>query len=206
MTPDDAPPPEQTLAPPRRWNALDMQARFAGLTRRQELLELVRPGGIGIELGVAKGRFSALICRRGRLAHLYSVDMYAGRQAHNIEEYREAIRTLDPWRDRNTLLRMRFDEALPLFPDGFFDFVYVDGFAHTGEEEGRTIRDWFQKVAPGGIFAGHDYDPNWPKVVAQVDAFVADHPGLPLFTVGGEAPDPEDRYNRFRSWFTVRPG
>lgn len=205
MTPDDAAPSDQTLASLRSRNALDLRERFGGLTRRQELLDMVQPGGIGIERGVAKGRFPALICRRERIAHLCSVDIYAGRQARNVGEYREAIRTLDPWRDRNTLLRLRFDEALPLFPDGFFELVCVDGFAHTGEAERRTIRDWFPKVAPGGVVAGHDCDPNRPKVVAQLDGFVADQPGLKLFTIGDEVPDPEDRCNRLRSWSTVRP-
>lgn len=27
-----------------------------------------------------------------------------------------------------------------------FDFVYIDGYAHTGEENGKTIIDWWRKV------------------------------------------------------------
>jgi hypothetical protein len=44
------------------------------------------------------------------------------------------------------LLRMRFDEAIDLFDDASLDFVYVDGYAHGGEEGGETIFEWFRKV------------------------------------------------------------
>jgi hypothetical protein len=68
---------------------------------------------------------------------------------------------------------MRFDEAVSLFPDEYFDFVYVDGYAHTGEENGQTFEDWWPKLKPGGLFAGDDYAPCWPKVVEAVDRFAA---------------------------------
>jgi hypothetical protein len=71
------------------------------------------------------------------------------------------------------IMRMRFDEALPLFSDESLDFIYVDGYAHDGELNGRTFRDWFPKLRKGGIIAGDDYSPEWPLVVASVDAFAS---------------------------------
>ncbi len=62
-------------------------------------------------------------------------------------QYREAIIRLAPYRTRNSILRMRFDEALPLFDESSLDFIYVDGYAHDGEPDGQTFREWFPKPA-----------------------------------------------------------
>jgi hypothetical protein len=180
---------------------MEHEEKVSGLRSRWELTKIVRPGGVAAELGVAEGVFSELILRNSTLGYLYSIDMYGDRK-HTVEQYRAALARLAPFRERNAVLKMRFDEALPLFPDEYFDFIYVDGYAATGEEGGSTFYDWLPKVKRGGVFAGHDYSPEWPFVVKAVDRFVAET-GLPLFTVGGE-PDPQDTANRYASWFTVR--
>ena len=41
---------------------------------------------------------------------------------------------------------MTFDDAIDLFEDQFFDFIYIDGFAHTGEEGGETLIKWYRKL------------------------------------------------------------
>ena len=44
----------------------------------------------------------------------------------------------------------------PLYPDGSFDFVYVDA-RHDYASAMEDIRAWWPKVRRGGILAGHDY-------------------------------------------------
>jgi len=128
--------------------------------------------GKGIELGVARGRYSEHILRSCPVRRLYSVDAWAGDRGHGIEQCDAATRRLSKYGARSIVLRARFDEALALFDDHALDFAYIDGYAHTGNDGGRTLRDWWAKVRPGGIFAGHDYDAEtWPKNVAAVDAF-----------------------------------
>jgi SAM-dependent methyltransferase len=118
-----------------------------------------------------------------------------------VGQYRQALQTVGL--DRNYhLLRMTFAEAHLLFPDEFFDFVYVDGYAHSGEEGGRTILDWYAKVKPGGILAGDDYDPvRWPLVVWGVHNLVAQI-GVPLRVTEHIL---EGTYNNYASWFIVKP-
>lgn len=152
-----------------------MSEDYSHFTRRDDVAELLPEGGIGIELGVAEGIFSERIMRRSKLAFMYGVDRYAGDSEHDIVQYRKALKALEPYRHRYTLLRMGFDEALPLFPDGYFDFIYIDGYAHTGQEEGQTFIDWFPKLKMGGIFSGDDYSPNYPKVMQYVDGFCGLH-------------------------------
>ena len=174
----------------------------ASFTSRTDITKILPSGGVGVELGVAAGGFSERLLKHSSLAYLYSIDMWAGDRGHDIEQYRWTFRKLDPFRTRSTILKMRFDEALCLFPDEYFDFIYVDGYAHTGEEDGQTFRDWYPKLKPGGIFAGDDYSPAWPLVIAEVDKFVAAQ-GLKLHIINC-APE-EDWASRQPTWFAFKP-
>lgn len=124
---------------------------------------------IGIELGVAGGIFSKRMVDSGKFKKFYGVDLYADH--HDTEEYVRALKHVGldvPY----TLLRMSFDDALTLFDENYFDFIYFDGYAHTGEEGGKSFIDWYKKVKVGGIFAGDDYHDSWPLVKWAVNSFV----------------------------------
>ncbi len=92
---------------------------------------------------------------------------------------------------------MSFAEALPHFADGSLDFIYIDGYAHTGQESGGTLRDWWPKLRAGGVFAGHDYCARYQPTCDAVDAFVAAN-GLTLHVTetGGDS---------FPSWWVIKP-
>ena len=177
-----------------------LRARIAGFNRRDDVATLIRPGGIGIELGVAGGDFSQRIFERSQVGYLFSVDAWAGDRGHGTAQYMEAIVRLNAYRDRNSILRMRFDEAAHLFGEGSLDFIYVDGYAHNGEEGGKTFWEWYPKLKPGGIIAGDDYHADWPLVVSAVDDFVARN-GLELFVIQCS----EDSWNsRYPTWFAFK--
>jgi FkbM family methyltransferase len=169
--------------------------------RRENVVQLFKKDAVGIELGVAAGDFSERILKHDHVAYLFSIDMWAGDRGHGVDQYREAIVRLDPYRQRNMIMRMRFDEALPLFSDDSLDFIYVDGYAHDGELNGSTFRDWFPKLRKGGIIAGDDYSPKWPLVVAAVDAFAAVN-GLDVHIIDCQ----EDNWNSmYPTWFAFKP-
>ncbi len=170
-------------------------------TRRDEVAALFCENGVGVELGVAAGDFSARILDFSHIGYLYSIDMWAGDRGHGVDQYREAIARLSPYRDRNAIMRMRFDEALPLFDDASLDFIYVDGYAHDGELNGATFRDWFPKLKQGGIIAGDDYSPEWPLVIQSVNAFAAEY-GLEIHVIDCH----EDKWNSmYPTWFAMKP-
>ena len=153
---------------------------------------------LGIELGVAAGTFSARMVRSGKFAHFYGVDVYG--DSHDTGEYKDALRAVglgQPY----SLLRMTFEEAIDLFPDNHFDFIYVDGFAHTGEEGGRTLIDWFAKLKVGGILAGDDYHDDWPLVKWGVHA-LASQLGTGIRVTGRTE---DEKYCSYPSWFLTRP-
>jgi hypothetical protein len=92
---------------------------------------------------------------------------------------------------------MRFDEALELFEDETLDFVYVDGYAHTGEDGGRTLVDWFRKLKVGGIFAGDDYHDDWPLTKWAVN-HLAHLLSVEVSLTDRPSDDPNSQYP---SWF-----
>lgn len=124
---------------------------------------------VGIELGVAAGGFSARMVQSGTFRKAFGVDLYSDH--HDLKEYKIALKTIG-LEENYSLLKMSFDDALDLFPDQFFDFIYIDGYAHTGEQGGKVFFDWLSKLKPGGILAGDDYDDRWPLVKEAVHYFV----------------------------------
>lgn len=177
-----------------------VQARVLPGTQRWNVADpLPGSGCLGIELGVAAGSFSARMVASGRFRRFFGVDAYA--DGHGVAEYRNALTTVGLMADY-TLLRMTFDQALPLFPEAHFDFVYCDGYAHTGEEGGRTLCDWYSRLKPGGVMAGDDYDAqSWPLVVWAVND-LALQVGADLMVTDLVS---DAAYNRYRSWFFVKP-
>jgi ubiquinone/menaquinone biosynthesis C-methylase UbiE len=136
--------------------------------RHDVIRHLEGKNNIGIELGVATGIFSKRMMDSGKFKKFFGVDIYG--DIHDTNEYKNTLANIGLMENYN-LLRMAFEDAIELFEDNSFDFIYVDGFAHTGEEGGQTLFDWYKKLKPGGIIAGDDYDNDWPLVKWAVNDF-----------------------------------
>jgi Methyltransferase domain len=182
----------------QEWDASDCANLFSSLVFRRDILNIVRPNGVGIELGVAEGHFSEEILESSSLKHLFSVDMYKGDRGHDNRQYMQAVQRLSPYQSRNTLIKLKFEEAINLFPDEYFDFIYIDGYAHTGEEGGKTMHDWFCKLKFGGVISGHDY--SFSLVRDSVDKF-SEAFGLQIHVVD----DKSAGWNcSAASWFAIK--
>ena len=149
---------------------------------------------IGIELGVAGGHFSDRMVRSNKFHKFFGVDLYEDH--HDTAEYKNALKLVGLHKNY-VLLRMSFDEALDLFEDSFFDFIYFDGYAHTGEEGGKTFQSWYNKLKFGGIFAGDDYHDDWPLVKWAVNDMTKQL-GCELHVTGRQE---FTNLNRYPSWF-----
>lgn len=149
--------------------------------------------GVAAELGVAAGEYSAILLERGRVDVLYSIDRWADH--HDEAEMRIAQERLAKFQSRSRIIRATFADAVKDFDDEMFDFLYIDGYAHTGQDGGRTLRDWWPKLRSGGIFAGHDYSPQFQPTIDAVDAFAAEH-GLTIRLTMDDA---------LPSWWTIKP-
>lgn len=165
---------------------------------RHDVLNFL-PGNrkIGIELGVAAGHFSKRMIMSGKFIKFYGVDLYEDH--HNTQEYISALTQIGI-KENYTLLRMSFDDAINLFDDEFFDFIYFDGYAHTGEEGGSNFSSWYKKLKVGGIFSGDDYHDDWPLVKWAVNDMVRKL-GSELHVTGKTE---TTHLNRYPSWFFVK--
>jgi len=123
-------------------------------SNRQDIVKLLscNKGNIGVELGVAKGIFSSRMVDSGYFSSFIGIDMY-GDTYHDVGEYKEALGRIGLFSNYK-LLRMTFDEAYDLFEDESLDFIYIDGYAHNGED------------------SGDDYHDDWPLVKEAVNEFV----------------------------------
>ncbi len=126
------------------------------------LLNQLGLNGIGVELGVAKARYAKVILENSNLKTLYGIDMWGDRK-HTKKEYRKVREEAKKWEGRFIVIRSVFSDAIRQFEDNFFDFIFVDGYAHKGNLRGATMKNWWPKLKPGGIMAIHDYTMRYPE-------------------------------------------
>jgi hypothetical protein len=174
------------------------------IRNRKELPALLQRMGLTgtwAELGVAKGAFSKHLAESGVCEKLFSIDSWAdpGRH-HDDSEYLVAAGVLKPY-PNCSIIRKTFAEALLHFPDGMFDFIYIDGYAHTGQDAGRTLADWWPKLRSGGVYAGHDYHVMWRPTIKAVDAFVLER-SLQLNVTTDTTYRSDENYP---SWWVIKP-
>jgi predicted O-methyltransferase YrrM len=80
-------------------------------------------------------------------------------------------RNVKPYNDKIYELRKLSEVAYNMFPDDFFDFVFIDA-NHTHQSVKNDISYWMPKVNATGVLAGHDYGTKFPGVKKAVDALV----------------------------------
>ncbi len=157
-------------------------------------MDLLPPDSLVIELGVAAGAFAEAMLRRNSSIRYVGIDRWSDH--HDEAEMEHAISST---RNLATIaphfMRCTFANGWQGFQRQA-DMIYIDGYAHTGQERGGTLRDWWPILKPGGIFAGHDYDAReYPQTVAAVDEFVREH-RLEMHLTGE---------NRLPSWWVRKP-
>ena len=167
------------------------------LKYRHDIIKLVQHNGIGIELGVARGEFAERILQSNHLREFHGVDKYDDH--HDLREYEQTLKRLGHYKNY-VLHHMTFNKALHLFPDKYFDFIYIDGYAHTGQDNGKTLYDWYSKCKTGGIFSGDDYCREYQKTVDSVDKFVKDY-DLDLHIIDCSE---NTTWSRNPTWYTIK--
>lgn len=170
----------------------------------------------GAELGVEQGRFSEVLLKSNPGLTLYCVDAWA-----RYKGYRDHVdqQKLDGFL-RATEERLRpFDavicrgysmDVVKQFKRQSLDFVYIDA-NHTLPYVIQDIWQWSERVRPGGIVSGHDFNEH-PQgryqchVVDAVKAWTSCYHIAPWFVVGDDHTVRDGkRLRRNRSWFWVVP-
>lgn len=139
---------------------------------KRELASLINkmfPEGKGVEIGVLKGDYSKIILERWSKGTLYLIDTWRHLDSYidmnsQDDKYHydcliETCKNIKPWQDRAHIIRMDSVISADIFPDEYFDFIYIDA-DHSYEGVVRDIESWWPKIKKGGLFCGDDYIPD----------------------------------------------
>lgn len=134
------------------------------ITDRNSLLQLLPPQGIVAEIGVANGDFSRQIISLNRPEKLHLIDIWQGERFNdNLFNNVRSLFSHQLASGQVAIHRKLSTEAVHDFPDGYFDWIYIDT-SHCYRGTKAELELYSRKVKPGGIIAGHDYTMgNWGK-------------------------------------------
>jgi hypothetical protein len=167
-----------------------MRARFG---HRAFLLKLLPVGSVGAEIGVYRGRFSEQVLQVVRPRELHLIDpwkheggevyrkaLFGGRARGGqagMDACLERVRSKfahDIKAGRIVIHRGFSGDVISRFPDGYFDWIYIDG-NHLYDFVMQDLELAFRKIRAGGVICGDDYmDGGWWQgdVKKAVDEFI----------------------------------
>lgn len=145
---------------------------------RTELLNRMPKNSVCAEIGVYKGEFSGHILKVVRPKKLHLIDpwfyetapeyrrtWYGGNagvdQKHMDSLWQSVAHKFRKEIEAGIVVihRGKSGDVLPPFPDGYFDWTYIDG-NHAYEFVRDDLVESFRVVRPGGYLAGDDYHLN----------------------------------------------
>lgn len=130
---------------------------------------------IGIEIGSYKGLYSKYLLDNWK-GYLYMVDVWKklpeseyfdiNNQENPKEIIGEVFDNISGYEDRTTLIRGSSRSTSHLFPDEFFDFIYIDA-NHKYHYVINDLHNWYPKLKSGGVLAGHDWIADYDEAKAD---------------------------------------
>lgn len=126
------------------------------------LVQTQRPRSF-VELGTHTGNSYFTFCQAVKVAACatlcYAVDTWQGDE-HAGKYGEEIYQTVNATNSKHysafsSLLRMTFDQALGVIPDGTVDLLHIDGL-HTYEAVRHDFETWLPKLTPDALVLFHD--------------------------------------------------
>ena len=172
----------------------------AGNSSRHEIALLAPDGCVALEAGVDTGQFSERLWKTGRFSSLDAVDKWDD-HAHSNDQYLAVCQKLMPYQEIR-LWRMTAQHFSTMNPTEKYGFIYMDCYAHTGQDSGGVLDALWPLLAEGGIFAGDDYDSKqWPHTFAAANIF-AESVGRTVHVFDQHCNDnPRPVYDTYPSWW-----
>jgi len=120
---------------------------------------------VGLEIGVDIGDTADFMLDNLPMLTLHGIDPYLGYLDWNGSDLDQSQRNwcekvatdvLSQYGERYILHKQLSDDAAAEFQDESFDYIFIDGL-HTYEQVLKDCENFYSKLKPGGVFAGHDY-------------------------------------------------
>lgn len=138
------------------------------MKNRIELIQLFESKnkiGRGIEIGSYEGEYALEILKIWS-KDLYLIDVWRKLNGSeyvdgcNRDDYLNVLlsccKNIEKYEERCHMIRSSSANAVNLFADESFDFIYLDA-NHKYEFVKADMNLWFPKLRKGGVFAGHDF-------------------------------------------------
>jgi len=126
------------------------------------------------ELGVWKGRQTAMwvveLLNKHYTFDYYAIDWFSSTYdiGYGTTTLQEVQKNLAAIIDKINIIKKSTQEAAAMFPDQYFDIVYIDS-GHEYSSVKNDIEFWRPKVKVGGWLCGDDYIAGWPGVMKAVN-------------------------------------
>lgn len=136
-------------------------------------------GGIVAEIGSYAGESAKVFLDHGKVKVLFCIDPWEGGYDDRDIASNSNMRRIEGLFDQRlssyhnfVKVKKKSEDAASMFPDEFFDVVYIDG-NHKYEAVKQDILTYLPKVKKGGFLAGHDLN------VSEVERAILDTVGRP---------------------------
>lgn len=160
---------------------------FSRPERAKFVRQFIKEDQIGAEIGVCNGVFAWHVLLQKKPKQLFLIDPWGPginfeKQEVLDKQYEKVAHLFAPY-ERVSILRMRSENAVHLFDDEYFDYVYIDG-EHSYEAVKRDLQNYLPKIKCGGYLIGDDL--GWEGVRPAVEEFVHNYSDLCSF-IGEDA-------------------
>lgn len=164
----------------------------------REIAEWIPDGGRWVEVGVYWGQsfgFGVVEClNRGKTIDFVAVDIFSWTSPEGWPMEQKFHHEMRHVVGHYRAIRGASWEVAAQFEDQSIDFVFIDA-DHIYEHVRKDVLAWLPKVKPGGIIAGHDYNPPH-EVKRAVDEIFGDR----VIPVPSDDNDGTDATPNFFSW------
>lgn len=128
----------------------------------REIAEWIPDGGRWVEVGAYWGQsfgYAVVEClNRGKKIDMVAVDMFAWPSPEGWPMEQKFHYEMSPIAGHFRTVKGISWEVADQFEDESVDFVFIDA-DHVYQSVRNDVLAWLPKVKPGGIIAGHDYNP-----------------------------------------------
>ena len=128
-----------------------------------------------LECGVWGGKNARDMYDNMNINIMYLVDRWNARyENYNFPDIKlRAIETFERFEGMDDVIIVRANSLkFDLFPDSYFDYIYLDN-DHTYDHVSKEIEYYWDKLKPGGLLSGDNYEQ--PGLSRAVNTFAATH-------------------------------